>query len=514
MDMKSILFYNCRIYSMITPDDVYYGMIIKGSKIEKLLKNLDDISGYEIDERIDLECATVFPGFIDSHVHLTQTGLNFVGVQLNSVTNAKMMLDSIDFYSLRLENENIVFGTGYDELNMEGNLLPSMKELDDILPKRFLWLSRVDSHSCLVNTSFLNSLNLSDDIIGVDLDSEGKPTGVLRDVANSIARKAALDLVSDESRNKGIMLAIDKAVEKGITAIHALEGGPLFSDLDYYFIEKYAKTSRIYIEPHFQIMNTDIAEELDLKRLGGCIILDGSFGSRTAALFEPYSDDPSTNGSLYIDTVELEEFVMKATEKNIQVAFHALGERAIDQVLNAYLKAHNRYPDKHLRHRIEHFELPLNQHIKLAAELGVVISVQPAFDYYWGGTESMYYDRLGSERAKRTIPLKSILDSGCVMVGGSDSDVTPIDPIIGIHGAVNHSNENESISVYEAIRMFTYNGAYTIGLEDEMGTLQEGKIANFVVLDRDLLRIPSNELDKSIVLKTYSKGIKVFENKN
>lgn len=509
--MKGRLYYNGCIHTMEKENEIYYAMVIQNGRVEKLIKEEEALDVYADIERINLNGQTILPGFVDSHVHLTQTGLNAIGVKLDTVTHHKMLLDSVDYASLRLKDEAIIFGTGYDETQMEGKKLPNLKELDQVVSDKPVWLSRVDSHSCLVNSAFLKGLKLPPETPGIDRDADGNPTGILRDRANSLARQKALNMVSNKARKKGILKALEKAVTNGVTMIHALEGGPLFADKDYTFICEFAKGSPVRIEPHFQKMDANVIDDLGLKRLGGCIILDGSFGSRTAALFDPYTDNPSTNGTLYIETELLESFVLEATGKNVQLAFHALGERAIDQIMNAYEKALRVYPNRDLRHRIEHFELPLDRHIEKASELGIILSMQPAFDYYWGGSESMYFERLGAERAKRAIPLHRILKSGAVMIGGSDSDVTPINPIVGIHGAVNHSNAEEQIPVYEAVRMFTYNGAYALKREHELGTLKEGKFADFVILDKDIMALAPECIDQTKAIATYCNGQCIYK---
>ncbi len=509
--MGSKLFYNGCIHSMEHVGDTYKAMLVTDGRIEKLYKENEMPESLVHIQAVDLGGNMVLPSFIDSHVHLTQTGLNQIGIPLDCVKNKAEMLRSIQTNMSRMENEVIVFGTGYDETNMEAEMLPSIQEIDAVVPDKYLWLSRVDSHSCLVNTAFLEAIGLDLATPGVDKDASGKPTGVLRNSANSIARRAALNWISDGAREEGISKAIDQAVINGVTTIHALEGGPLFADKDFVFISGYKARSPIRIEPYFQKMEVAAADTYALDRLGGCIILDGSFGSRTAALLEPYTDDPSTQGSLYVETEALEKFVLEATEKNLQLAFHALGDRAIEQIICAYEKAEAAYPSRALRHRIEHFELPNESHIARAKSLGVILSMQPAFDYYWGGQESMYYDRLGEERTKRAIPLRRILESGAMMIGGSDSDVTAINPIIGIHGSVNHSNAEESIPVFEAVRMFTYNGAYALKRETELGTLAAGKFADFVILDQDIFSISPEKIDTINVMATYCNGNCVFE---
>lgn len=457
----------------------------------------------------DLNDSTVIPGLIDSHVHMTQTGLNKLGVTLSTAESVQDMLKAIEKSEL-LKNNDLVFGIGYDDSKIVEKRPPTMKELDRVAPEKFIWLGRVDSHSCVVNSKMFKYLNLTDKLSGVDLDENGEPTGVLRAQANSIARKKMLQLIDDDMRRKALEIASSEAVSKGVTTLNALEGGPLFNDRDFEVINEYKDKLPIDVEVFFQTTDVDKAVKLGLKRMGGCIILDGSFGSRTAALFEPYNDDSSTNGVLYFTKESLNELVLKAHKNNLQLAFHALGERAINQILDAYEYAQDIYFRDDHRHRIEHFELPTIDQIKRAARLGIIISLQPAFDYFWGGSNGMYAERLGVKRTKRIKPCRQIIDSGCLIIGGSDSDVTPIDPMLGVHAAVNHSNPDQRISVEEALKMFTINGAKAIFKENEKGSIEKGKLADFVVISENPYQINVEKIKEINVIQTYKNGRVVY----
>jgi len=503
-------FINGHIITCDSKDTIAQGMLVKDDRIIIVGSNDEIQRNPNISETVDLEGKTVIPGLIDSHVHMTQTGLNKLGVELNSATSLEEIFEGIKNTPLLKDDGNLVFGIGYDDSKIKERRPPTRWELDVLVPEKYLWLGRVDSHSCVVNTKMLYYLNLPEDIIGIDRDEKGKPTGVLRAEANSVARKKMLELIDDETRKKALRIAAKEALKKGVTTLNALEGGPLFNDRDFEIVYQYKDKLPIDIEIFFQTTDVEKAMEYGLKRIGGCIILDGSFGSRTAALFEPYQDDSSTRGVLYFTQEDLDELVVKAHKNGLQLAFHALGERAIEQVLNSYEKAIKLYPRMDHRHRIEHFELPSREQINKAVGLGIVLSLQPAFEHLWGGPGGMYEERLGSERIKRVKPCKEIIEAGGLIIGGSDSDVTPIDPMLGIHGAVNHSNPSQRIGVKEALKMFTINGAKGIFKEAQKGSIEEGKLADFVVLSHNPYSIDKERLKEIVVEKTYKNGELVY----
>ncbi len=495
---------------IITCDDMdstAEAMIIENGRVEAVGTNNEIMEIADSKHTIyDLEGKTVIPGFIDSHVHMTQTGLNKLGVKLDTAKNIQDILLSIKRANDTRLFEELIFGIGYDDAKMTEKRPPTIDELDDVVSDKYVWLARIDCHSCTVNSKMFRYLDLPKGIIGIDTDTNGRPTGVLRAKANSIARKKVLELIDDKTREKALKIAAEEALRNGVTTLGALEGGPLFNDRDFEFAYKYKDQLPVDIELYYQTTDVDKVLEKGLTRMGGCIILDGSFGSRTAALMESYEDDPSTNGVLYYTQEEVDEIVLKAHKNNIQLAFHALGERSIEQILNAYEKALNLYPRKDHRHRIEHFELPTDEQIERAAKLGVVISLQPAFEHFWGGPDGMYAERLGVERAERTQPYRAVIEAGSLIIGGSDSDVTPISPIIGIHGAVNRSRDDVRIGVKDSLKMFTINGAKAVFKETEKGSIEKGKIADFVVLSENIYEVRPEEIKDIEVEKTIKNG--------
>lgn len=511
MNFADKILYNGTILSMDENRGIYNALAIKDGKIAAV-GDKNEILGfkYEGTEFMDLEGKTVLPGFIDSHVHLTQTGLNTLGIDLTKVKSIEEILKLIKRRCETNPEEPFIRGIGYDDENMIEKRPPSIKELDEVIPDKPVFLFRIDSHSMTVNSKALDILNLPEKLEGIDLDRYGKPTGVLRAGANSLGRSRAFDLIDDSIRLLALQMAAQLALKKGVTTVNALEGGKLFNDRDVEVILKHKNELPIDVEVFYQTTDVDKVLSLGLKRIGGCIILDGSFGSRTAALLEPYSDDSSTNGVLYYTQKEIDEFVEKAHRAGLQTTVHALGDRAIDQIMSAYERAMHIYPRKDSRHRIEHVELPNKRQIEQAAKLGIILSVQPAFEYYWGGLEGMYGTRLGRERTLMTNPYKTMINSGCMLVGGSDSDVTPIDPLLGVHGAVNHSNIDERIDVLRALEMFTINGAKAIFMEDRKGSIAKGKDADLVILKENPLDVEAKKIKDIKVEMTIKSGEIVY----
>jgi hypothetical protein len=240
-------------------------------------------------------------------------------------------------------------------------------------------------------------------------------------------------------------------------------------------------------------------------------LTDGSVDALTAALYEPYSNDPTKLGMLYHTDEDFYKLIEKVHKAGCQISIHAESDRSIDQVLWAYEKVLEKYPRKDHRHRIEHFELVTMKQIKWATRLGVALAMQPAFMTVCENLED-YRVLFGEERIKRFHPYRSILNEGALVAGGSDSPVTRINPLEGIHALVNHVIKEQRIDVHEAIEMFTINGAI-IGFEENIkGNIEPGKLADFVVLSDDPYRIPREKI-RDIKVEMTIVGGKVVYNK-
>lgn len=500
---------------IVTMDDqgppVLRGAVaISGSRIEgvgsenEILRNVKPQT-----EVLDLRGGTVVPGFLDSHVHFTQTALGKLAMDLNSAHSKQEIYALLSDALTRTPEGELIYGFGLDEMMLREKDLPSRQELDVIAPYHPVWLNRVEYHISVVNSRALNLLHLPLNLSGVEKDAAGIPTGILRGKANSLARIRFLDMIPEETRKRGLHKAAAAALEVGITTLNAMEGGYLFRDVDADFLHRYSPALPVDIVLFYQTTDVEKVLAMGLKRIGGCIFLDGSFGSRNAALSSEY-EDGSGDGVLFFTDEEIEEFVENAHNAGLQITVHAIGDKAIDQILRAYEKVLMRNPRVDHRHRIEHFELPSPEHIRLARELGIVVSVQPAYEDRWGGPGGMYEMRLGSERMMRTNPFREEWDAGLCLVGGSDSDVTPMNPILGIHAAVNHPNPAHRLTPKEALRMFTRNAAWSVFEEDRKGKIAAGKLADLVVLSDNPLTVPPCSIKDITVMMTIKEGTVVF----
>jgi predicted amidohydrolase YtcJ len=259
---------------------------------------------------------------------------------------------------------------------------------------------------------------------------------------------------------------------------------------------------------YYQTMDVEKVLEIGLPRIGGCILLDGDVGRCTAALSEPYANAPENYGTLYHAQGTINAFVLKAHKAGLQVALHAVGDAAVEQALNAYEAALRTHPRHDHRHRIEHCEVIREDQIQRAQQLGVALAIQPPFNHYWPHTD--YIANLGEKRAWKADPVRTLVRPGLLVAGGSDSTVTPLGPLIGVHAAVNHSNPFERVSVHEAVQLYTINAARIAFKEHDRGSLEVGKLGDLVVLGADPYEVDPREIKAIPVEMTVVGGDMAF----
>ncbi|MHB1006977.1 MAG: amidohydrolase [Chloroflexota bacterium] len=442
---------------------------------------------------VDLRGRTVLPGFVDTHVHLMATGLACIGLPLNDCASLDQVLALV---RLAPPGESPLRGVGLDpDLLAEGRY-PTRTELDEAVGDRAVYLVRRDMHSAVLNTRALGLVPLPLETPGLERDpSTGALSGVLHGEAWYRASLMLSDFVDAATWRRALRAAVDEALAAGCTTVHALEGGFTSADAEVATVAEYAAIGPHPGERHLKVVlwwqTTAVAaaRARGLPRVGGCVLVDGSFGSHTAALSEPYADKAEWRGGLYLTDEELERFVGEAHAAGMQVAVHAIGDRAIDQALSAYAKVLAAHPRADHRHRIEHFLLPSEEHVRLAARLGIHLGVQPTFLMQWAGEGGLYEHRLGSTREARVLPLRSLVDQGLVLGGGSDSTVTPLNPLLGVQAAATARNPERRLTPYEALRLYTLDAVRLAFAENEQGTVTPGKAADLVVLGADPLAV-------------------------
>lgn len=505
-----ILLYNGDFIQVERPYDPALDALVINDGIIAAIGRMEDVTKeYRCRETLDLEGRTVVPGFIDAHVHFIMTGLNKTGVPINGTTSKDELLLTLKQEASLREPGTLLFGSGYDESIFLERTLPTCKKLDAITSKHPVWLSRVDCHSCLLNSLGFEMIHLPENMEGIEYLEDGNKSGLLRGPANTYARSRILPSIPNERKREALELASEAAIKKGITTIHALEGGELFPEQDILMLMEEKERLPLDILIYYQTTDVKKVKRLGLPRIGGCIMLDGSIGSSTAAISQPFEGDLENRGILYFGYDELLNFVEEAHREGLQIATHVIGDRAIEQMLKVYEEVLQKTTNQKMRHRLEHFELPVRGQMERAARLGLIISMQPAFDYYWGGEGRLYEQRLGV-RQKEMNPLKSVWERGIDMAGGSDSDVTPMDPILGIHAAVNHTNPSLALTVEEALSLFTYKNAFAAYEEERKGGILEGKLAHLVVLSENPLNVPQEDLKEIEVEMTLFHGNMVY----
>ncbi len=471
---------------------------------------------------IDLTGKSVIPGLIDSHLHFLDMGIQMIRtVDLSNTTSIKEVQAILKEKIEGIKIDEWVLGNEWDESKWEENRYINKWDLDDFSPNNPIVLTRICGHMVTLNSKAMEvagiTKNISDPHGGqVDRNIEGELTGVLRDARNLIdpfLPEITLDLALE-----GLKKANEYALGLGCTGFHD-------AGLDEFGITVYQSAiEKGFLQVRVNIIwqvnldelinNYRINSKIDSKmlRLGPAkILLDGSIGARTAALYEDYQDEPSSKGLLLIQEEELFDVVENVHKKGIQIAIHAIGDYGIDLAINAIESALKRSPRKNHRHRIEHCELLSTDQIERINRLGIVASMQPNFVGQWGGSEGMYESRLGKRRLRQMNPFRLILDEGVRITFGSDG--MPFNPLYGIHWAVNHHNKGSRITLEEAIKAYTLDAAFASFEENIKGSIEPGKLADFTVLENDLSETPMDKIKNTKVCMTIINGNILFDSR-
>ncbi|WP_232461769.1 amidohydrolase [Thermococcus pacificus] len=527
-------FVNGRIYVSFKPLKtvdailVASGRIVYAGSSEMAIKIARELGG----EVVDLEGRVVLPGFIDSHLHLEELGMYLETLDLRGVGSIAELKERVRSYA-EIAKTSWILGHGWDQELFEENRWPMRWDIDEVVDDRPVMLSRVCLHAAVLNTEAMELAGLLDsELPGVMRDENGEVTGVVKEEAFELAREKFKETLTLEDYEHFVKMAVDYAASLGITAVGtvSVEEKTLkaISNLE----ERGELKIRVfaYIDPgkrevkgNGMFGNLDVLDSLKklgirrgfgrgkLRINGIKVLADGSLGARTAWLSEPYSDAP-TQGYANISRELLEKIVRGAHEAGLQMAVHGIGDATIDMILDVYSSLDD--PGK-LRHRIEHASILRPDQIERMARLGVVGAVQPHFVV----TDWWAVRRVGKERAGWVYPFRSMLDAGIVLGFGTDSPIEPTNPWETVYAAVTRGKyegaepyeytKNEALSLEEALHAYTYGSAYILGAEDELGTLEEGKFADFVVVDKDPFGMDERKLREVKVLETYVGGEKV-----
>ncbi|MDX3765641.1 MULTISPECIES: amidohydrolase [unclassified Streptomyces] len=437
-----------------------------------------------VDEVIDLEGALVTPAFTDAHVHTTATGLALTGLDLSGARTLAEALDLVRTHTAAHPADRVVLGHGWDATRWPEQRPPSRGELDAAAGGRPVYLPRIDVHSAVVTTALL------DLVPGVTALAGYHPDAPLTDAAHHAVRSAAHDAVSPRQRADAQRAALDRAASLGIGTVHECGGPDISDEEDFTGLLKLAAGRpgpRV-----FGYWAEQVGDEKDARRIrelgaigaAGDLFVDGSLGSHTACLHEPYADGPAGHtGTAHLDAAQIAAHVTACTEAGLQAGFHAIGDAAVSAVVAGVRAAAETLGLARIRaarHRVEHAEMLTPETVAAFAELGLTASVQPAFDAAWGGEDGMYAQRLGVERARTLNPYAGLLRAGVPLAFGSDSPVTPLDPWGTVRAAAFHRSPEHRISVRAGFTAHTRGGWRAVG-RDDAGTLVPGAPADYAV---------------------------------
>jgi predicted amidohydrolase YtcJ len=475
---------------------------------------------------IDAKGQMLTPGFIDSHVHFVEGGLNLASVQLRDAKTPQEFIARITAFAKTAEPGTWITGGDWDHTYW-GGTLPEATWIDSISNGHPVWLQRLDGHMALANTAAMEAAKISavtKDIAGGNIvRKNGKPTGIFKDNAMSLF-DGVVPEPSASFKDKALEAAMEYVAARGVTAVHHM--GTWDNVATFKRAHQAGKLStRIYaavpLSSWQQLRDTVLAQGRGDKwlKIGGLKgFADGSLGSHTAALLEPFSDLPSDSGLLITPLQELYQWASGADKAGLHVMVHAIGDRAIRQQLDIFERVAKENGARDRRFRIEHSQHIAPADIKRYGQLQVIASMQP----YHLIDDGRWAEKLiGPERIKTTYAFRDLLDTKARIAFGSDWFVAPPTPMEGIYAAVTRrtlDNKNptgwvpeQKISVEEALHAYTTSAAYAGYSEKQTGSLEPGKLADFVLIDRDITRIPPEQIRDAQIMLTVVGGKIVYE---
>ena len=486
------LFLNARFYIDGSFNNSIQAILVDRGKIVSLLNQIPaPATSFSC---IDLGGACVYPGFTDVHTHSFSGGLYLDGIDLSPAT---CLQDVFDLISQASGSKDTVFAWRLDESLLSEKRFPTRAELDSVLPHTPILIRRIDGHSCVLNSAALHVYP------GLKPQSE-----VLKGAENDIVVNWFHDNCSAETIINAYHRAAREAMKGGFTTVHTMIGDAQFSLQHFDLVNKNLEQFPIRFVLYPQSFDIKAALENGSTRIGGCILADGSIGSHTAALSEPYLGH-SGKGILYQSDDFWQGFVSEAHKAGLQICVHCIGDAAIRQINSAYAKI-GRDQVLELRHQLIHCEVTPDALVVEIAQSGATPVMQPAFDLLWGGDDGFYARNLGLTRSRQMNRWGSFGRKGIRVCGSSDWYITPLDIGMSIHSLVNHHNPDERVSARAAIRIYTENNAWINHEEHERGLLRPGYIADFSVLNTDLTKDFDYKHVK--VTKLVRNGELIYEN--
>jgi predicted amidohydrolase YtcJ len=431
---------------------------------------------------VDLHGRLITPAFVDAHVHLIQTGQAMTGLGLQDATSRDDAVERVAAYARRHPDAHVIVGHGWDERAWPEPLPPTRTELDRAAGGVAVYLARVDVHSAVVSSSLLDQLPGVSKAIGYRSD------GLLSREAHHLCRGNLDRLFTDQERRSAPRPTLHGAAAQGVATVHNLGGPHLGPMEDVRRVREVAAELGVGVVSYWGELATEPtiewAQQAGVAGLAGDLCIDGAIGSRTASLCEPYAD-AETCGVRYLSEQQIADHVIACTKAGLQAGFHCIGDDAVAAAVSGLRRAAEKLGAGRIRtarHRLEHVEMISEADIATLAELGVIASVQPAFDAAWGKSGELYEQRLGQERARGMNRFATLARSGVPLALGTDAPVTPLVGWATVRAAVQHCQPSERMSVAAAFDSAT-RGAHWAAFADNAGTITVGALANLAVWD-------------------------------
>ena len=467
----------------------------------------------------------IVPGFIDCHTHFMEGGFALASVQLRDAKTKEEFINRIKSFALTQPKGAWITSGDWDHENWGGEL-PSRDWIDSVTQNNPVWINRLDGHMNLANSMALKLAGVDDnvkEVAGGNIvrEKRGRVTGVFKDNAKSLIYPVVTE-PTDEQKDMALQAAMKYVASFGVTSVHNMDG--------YHDVFERAKKSNALITRIYAGMSLRKWRELNEKvnqqgrgdkwlRIGSLkAFVDGSLGSHTAAFFKPFEDTPKDSGFFVIPELELYKRIKSADSAGLHIMTHAIGDKAINTLLNVYARVIQENGERDRRFRIEHAQHVLPEDFRRFAELQVIPSMQP----YHAIDDGRWADKvIGTERSKTTYAFRSMINAQANLAFGSDWFVAPPIPLEGIYAAVTRQTidgknpdgwvPDQKISVEEALKSYTVRAAFASFEENIKGSIAIGKLADFVILERDITQVDPVEIREVKVLKTVVGGKTVYE---